>query len=70
MSAALVEFQKAAEEWTPADGDEAIDAILARGRAAFDSLTLEQRRTIIRGRYRISLIDGERGPDRVSVTPR
>lgn len=50
--------------------DAELEAQFTKGFRAWDALTVEARRAIIRGGYRVKVTAGGRGPDRVKVTPR
>lgn len=67
---ALSEFRNTVMELPDLATDAELDAQFAKGFRAWDALSMEARRAIIRGGYRVKVTAGGRGPDRVKVTPR
>jgi DNA invertase Pin-like site-specific DNA recombinase len=71
QSSALDEFKKLMKQLLEGkvDPDESeIDEVFEQGYKAWDELPMEARRSIIRGGYRVHLLEGGRGPDRIQVT--
>lgn len=68
--AALAEFRNTIRDLPDEAGDEDVDAAFVKGFAAWDSLTMDARRAIIRGGYRVRITEGGRGAERVKVVPR
>jgi hypothetical protein len=71
QSSALDDFKKLMKQLLEGkiDPDESeIDEVFEQGFKAWDALPMEARRSIIRGGYRVQLLEGGRGPERILVT--
>ena len=67
-SAALAEYRARLVTLDYGSPDNEVEDALAMGRRAWDELPMDTRRSIIRGRYRVRVLQGGRGPERVKVT--
>lgn len=67
-SAALMEYRATLDELDWGSPDDEVEAALRIGRRAWDELPMDTRRSIIRGRYRVQILQGGRGAKRVQVT--
>lgn len=68
VSAALTEYRALLDELDWGSPNDEVEAALRIGRRAWDELPMDIRRSIIRGRYRVQILQGGRGPKRVKVT--
>jgi hypothetical protein len=66
----LSEFRAELDSLEDDASDDEVDSAFEKGLAAWDALSMDVRRAIIRGRYRVQVTAGGRGFDRVQVTPR
>lgn len=67
---ALAAFRNTVLEMDYFSSDDEINAQFEMGFRAWDALSMDAQRAIIRGGYRVRIIEGERGPDRVKVESR
>jgi hypothetical protein len=68
QSTALDDFKKAMSHLSDDASDDDINATFEQGFRAWDELPMAARRSIIRGGYRVQLLAGGRGPERILVT--
>lgn len=68
QSSALDNFKKAMSRLAKDASDKDINETFEQGFKAWDELSMQAKRSIIRGGYRVQLLAGGRGPDRILVT--
>lgn len=68
QSTAMDDFKKAMSRLSVEATDDEINETFEKGFKAWDELSMASRRSIIRGGYRVQLLAGGRGPDRILVT--
>lgn len=68
LNTALLSFQEKMAKLSKDATNKEIDEVLSEGYKAWDELSFDDQRAIIRGGYRITVASGGRGIDRVSVT--
>jgi DNA invertase Pin-like site-specific DNA recombinase len=68
QSSALDDFKRAMDKLPKHATNDEIDKTLEQGFKAWDELPMESRRAIIKGGYRVQLLAGGRGPERILVT--
>lgn len=69
-SVALAEFRANLDSLDKYAQDEDVNAVFESGLKAWDALSMEVRRSIIRGRYHVRVSAGGRGFERIEVSPK
>jgi Xaa-Pro aminopeptidase len=67
-SHALAKFKERLASLPEDAFDSEIDAAMDDGYAAWDEMSMENKRAILRGGYRVQLMAGGRGPERIQVS--
>lgn len=67
-SHALAKFKERLASLPEDAFDSEIDAAMDAGYAAWDEMSMENKRAILRGGYRVQLLAGGRGPERIQVS--
>lgn len=68
QSTALDDFKKAMKKLTKYASEEAINETFEQGFKAWDELPMDAKRSILRGGYRVRLLEGGRGAERIVVS--
>lgn len=68
QSSALDDFKRAMSKLSKYASDEDINKTFEQGFKAWDELPMHAKRSIIRGGYRVQLLSGGRGPERIVVS--